>query len=90
MNVRPDFSAEILSGFYGRNKILRIALLNGEILHGSLVGFFYGDPGKKEPYVVAWRFISETQIDDYRNAPEKYMEFGRKIRQSEIAGVNFK
>jgi hypothetical protein len=90
VNPAPDFSTQILSDFYGRNKVLRIALHNGEVLHGILAGFFHGDPEKKEPYIIAWRFISESQIDDYRNNPDRYMEIGRKIRQTEISGINFK
>jgi hypothetical protein len=90
MSASPDFSANILARFYGRDKLLRVTLFSGEVLTGIFVGFFRGDPQKNETYIVTWRFVNEPYISDYKLSPEKYMEFGRKIQQSEISTVNFK
>lgn len=83
-----DFSREIYDKYFpSKGELLRITLTNGEILNGILVSFFHGEPDRREPFIIMWRFVSQEELDDYQHSPHKYQEYGRIIHQRDIIEI---
>lgn len=88
--VEEDYSREIYSKFFPfKGEVLEITLKNEETLQGILVSFFHGDPDRKEPFIIMWRFVRKEELDDYQYSPHKYQEYGRIIHQKDIKNIRF-
>lgn len=85
-----DFSREIyLKYFSSKGRILEIILKNDEVLNGIFVSFFHGDPDRREPFIIMWRFVKQEEMDDYHESPDKYQEYGRIVHQKDIKHIRF-
>lgn len=38
---------------------VEIRLTNGKMLHGTIIGFFKGDPNSKDPYILKWQIAKQ-------------------------------
>jgi hypothetical protein len=86
-----DYSKEIFDKYYDSGKILKITLMDSNILEGLLVGFYHGEK-EKEPYITRWRFIHENQATAYKKAvaANENNNEAEIINQEDIRNVEFK
>lgn len=91
--MENDYSKEIYNKYYNsEGRILQIFLKDGSMLEGIFVGFFHGDSEARDPYVIKWHFVPESDLEEYDSLPfyAKKNEFERIIKQEEIERVQFK
>ena len=86
-----DTSKEIFDTYYDSGRILKITLMDNNVLEGLLVGFYHGEKGK-EPYITRWRFIHENQAKAYKKAIAANQNDNEAeiINQEDILSVAFK
>lgn len=65
-------------------KDLKITLIDGTEINGKIVGYFYGDEDRSDPYIYKWHIATNQKkldIDFMGN------EIGRYILQKDLAQI---
>jgi len=59
--MTTDFSKILYEKYFKlNNRLIQIKLDNGEIINGTIKGFFKGEEDFNEPYILKWRIEIET------------------------------
>ena len=90
---QPDYSREIVEKYYNpQGCLLEIILKNETVLEGIFIGFFHGDKGTNDPYIIKWHFLPKAFINAQAALilPDGSEDYGEIVKQEDIKSVIFK